>query len=330
MKRREFITLIGGAAAAWPLAAPAQPSVAIPLVGYLGAGTPEAQTYQVAAFRKGLSETSYIEGRNVAIEYRWEGSPFGQPARQAEMVAELVRRPVTVLVATNLNLAIAAKAVATATPIVFGATGDPVATGLVTSLNRPGGNITGITSLGGELAAKRLGLLHELVPQAARFAVLVDPITTFAKSTIEETQAAAFAIGRQVEAFTARSSPEIDAAFTAFPQKRSDALLVAPARLFDNRRVQLVTLAARDRMPVIFPEREFADAGGLMSYGANRVDHFRHVGIYVGRVLNGEKPADLPVMQPTKFELVINLQTARTLGINVPPTLLAQADEVIE
>jgi putative tryptophan/tyrosine transport system substrate-binding protein len=273
-----------------------------------------------------LSETGYVEGRNVAIEYRW-GHNQG---RNPEFAAELVRHRVSVIVSQSLNGALAAKAATTTVPIVFNAGGDPVATGLVASLNRPGGNVTGVSSLGGDLGAKRLGLLHELVPGAARFAVLVDPVTTFAMPTIAEAQAAAATIGLQVEAFTARTDREIDAAFASLVQWRADALVVAPAGLFESRRVQLTTLAAHRSVPAIYPSREFAEVGGLMSYGASWADRSRQVGIYTGRVLKGEKPADLPVMQPTKFELVINLQTARTVGIEVPPTLLAIANEVIE
>jgi putative ABC transport system substrate-binding protein len=328
MKRRDFITLLGGAAAAWPLATRAQ-QPALPVVGYLGATAAEAGAYTVTAFRKGLSEAGYTEGRNVIIDYRWEFEP-GDRAQQAEMVAELVRRPVTVIVAGSLNVALVAKAATSIIPIIFNATGDPVATGLVASLNRPGGNVTGVTNLGTELGPKRLGLLHDLVPQGTRFALLVDPVTTFAKSTSEETEAAAAVLGAQVETFNIRTNRDIDEAFAAMVQKRIDAVAVAQAGLFNNRRFQLTTLAVHRRMPTIYPYREFVQVGGLMSYGANRADQLRQVGLYSGRVLKGEKPSDLPVVQPTKFELVINLQTAHTLGIEFPPRLLALADEVIE
>jgi putative ABC transport system substrate-binding protein len=325
LKRRDFITLVGGAAAAWPVAARAQQS-GLPVVGYLSASVPEAVANQVAAFRKGLSEAGYVEGRNVAIEYRWGNNQRRSP----EFMAELVLRRVSVIVADTLNGALAAKAATTTIPIVFNANGDPVATGLVASFKRPGGNVTGVSSLSGELGAKRLGLLHELVPRATRIAVLVNPATTFANPTIAEAQAAAAAIGVQIEAFTASTNREIDAASASLLQWRAEALVVAQAALFENRRVQLTTLAAHRSVPAIYCVREFVEAGGLMSYGANWADQFRQVGLYTGRILKGEKPADLPVMQPTKFEFVINLQTARTLGIEVPPKLLALADEVVE
>jgi putative ABC transport system substrate-binding protein len=326
MKRRKFITLLGSAAAAFPLAAHAQ-QPAMPVVGYLDSFAPETSAPLVAAFRKGLSETGYNEDRNVAIQFR---SSHNQPARSAELAAELVRLRVSVIVTSSLNGALRAKAATATIPIVFFAAGNPVETSLVASLNRPGGNVTGVAGMGGELGTKQLGLLHELVPRAERFAVLVDPITTFAKPTIEKTQAAASAIGRQIEAFTARTDQEIDAAFASLVQRRADALLVANAALFENRRVQLITLAAHHRVPAIYPTREFVEAGGLMSYGAKQADQFRQVGIYTGRVLKGEKPADLPVMQPIKFEFVINLKAAKALDLTVPPALLAIADEVIE
>jgi putative ABC transport system substrate-binding protein len=325
MRRRRFLALLGGSMVVAPTIAQAQ-QPAVPVVGYISFGTPEAGAGRVAAFHKGLSTSGYTEGRNVAVEYRW-GRNQG---RSAEFATELVRRRVNVIVTDSLNAALATKSVTTTIPIAFVAGGDPVATGLVASLNRPGGNITGVSSLGGELGGKRLGLLRELVPKAARVAVLVDPVTTFAEATVASARAAAPALGLQVEGFTARSSRDIDAAFANIGQWRADALLVAQAGLFEVRRVQLATLAAHRSVPAIYAEREIAEVGGLMSYGAIWADQFRQVGIYTGRILKGEKPADLPVMQPTKFEFVINLQTARTLGIEVPPTLLALADEVIE
>jgi len=329
LRRREFITLLSGAVAAWPIAARAQ-QAAMPVVMFITPGTPESRAQDLAGFRKGLSEMGYVEGRNLVVDYRL-GVTTGQLVeRQAELAAELVRSRVNVIVVANLNSALAVKAATTRIPIVFNAGGDPVATGLVASLNRPGGNVTGISSLTAALATKRLGLLHELVPRVARVAVLVDPITVFAESTIAETRAAAAAIGVQVEPFTARTNHEIDAAFAGIVEKRAEALLVAPGALFINRRVQIASLAMRHAVPVIYDGREFAEVGGLLTYGSRAVDRFRQVGIYAGRILKGERPADLPVVQPTKFEFVINLQTARTLGIEVPPTLLAQADEVIE
>jgi putative ABC transport system substrate-binding protein len=325
VKRREFITLLSSAAAAWPIAAHAQQS-AIPVVGYIGSNTPEVDASRVAAFHQGLSETGYVEGRNVAMEYRWSNNQ----GRNPELAAELVRRRVSIIVTQTLNGALAAKAATTTLPIVFVAGGDPVATGLVASLSQPGGNVTGPSTLGGELGAKRLGLLRELIPGAKRVAVLVNPVTTFARPTIAEAQAAAVALGLQVEGFTAETNREIDAAFADLIQWRADALVVALASVFERRRVQLTTLAAHRSMAAIYPSREFVEAGGLMSYGANWADQQRQVGVYTGRILKGEKPADLPVMQPTRFEFIINLQTARTFGLTVPPTLLATADEVIE
>jgi putative ABC transport system substrate-binding protein len=328
MKRREFITLLGGTAAAWPLAAYAQ-QLAMPVVGYLDPGTPESSAHLVAAFRKGLGEAGYVEGRNVAIEFRW-GNNDSDLARRRELAAELVRRRVSLVVAGSNGTAAMVKAATATIPIVFRGGGDPVSDGLVASLNRPGGNVTGITNIGGELGAKRVGILHELVPGAARFAVLVQPDTPFANTTIMDIQAAGAAIGRQIEVLPARTSGEIDTAFARLVQMRTDALLVSNSALFDGRRVQLSTLASHNRMPTLYPAREHADAGGLMSYGADNADQLRQAGIYAGRILKGEKPADLPVMQPTKFEFVINLQTAKTLALTIPPTLLALADAVIE
>jgi putative ABC transport system substrate-binding protein len=327
MKRREFITLLGGAAVAWPFTARAQ-QPAMPVIGYLHGGDAESGTPDAAAFREGLSEFGFVEGRNVAIEYRWAHNEFDQ---LPGLAADLVRRRVAIIAAGGGTAApLAAKAATTTIPIVFGIGGDPVKFGLITSFNRPGGNITGISFLTDELVPKRVGLLHELVPGAVRFALLVNPNSPNTKTVTTDAQAAASAIGRQIEVLTASTSREIDLAFASLVQKRADALLVAPGILFANRRVQLVTLAVRDRVPAIYFDRQFTQAGGLMSYGANISDVQRQVGIYTGRVLKGEKPADMPVMQPTKFEFVINLQTARTLGIAIPTTLLARADEVIE
>ena len=327
MQRREFITLLGASAAAWPIAVRAQ-QAAMPVIGYLNPGSPEISPHLVAAFRKGLGEAGYVEGRNVAIEFRWSQN---ENDRLPELAADLVRRRVAVIAAPGSTpAALAAKAATTTIPIVFGGGAAPVQVGLVASLNRPGGNLTGVTSMSGEIGAKRLGLLHELLPRAARFAVLVNPNNPIVETMTTDLQAATVAIGRQIDILTASTNREIDMAFATLVQKRADALLVTPDTFFINRRVQLVTLAARDRVPAIYWQREFAEAGGLMSYGPNFLDQYRQVGIYTGRVLKGEKPADLPVMQPTKFEFVINLQTAKLLGITVPPTLLALADEVIE
>jgi putative tryptophan/tyrosine transport system substrate-binding protein len=327
LHRREFITWVGGAAAAWPLAAYAQ-QPAMPVIGYLYAGSPEATATFVAAFGKGLSEAGYIEGRNVAIEYRWARNDMD---RLPELVGDLVRRRVTAIVTPgSIPAARAAKVATESIPIVFSTGGDPVQAGLVSSLNRPGGNVTGILSMNVELMAKRLGLMHELVPGAARFAVLVNPDSLAAESMITDLRAAASAIGQQVEILAARSNADIDAGYASLALKRIDALLVTPDPWFISRRVQLITQAMRHGVPAIFPFRADAEAGALASYGSNTLDEFRQLGIYAGRVLKGEKPADLPVMQATKFEFVINLQTARVLGLEIPPTLLARADEVIE
>src|SRR6516225_8589924 len=323
LKRRDFITLLGGAAA-WPLAARAQ--AAIPVIGYLDAGAPETSARLAAAFRKGLAETGYAEGRNVAIEYRWARNEYD---RLPEMASDLVRRQVIVIAAMGgTPTALAAKAATTTIPIVFGFGGDPVQTGLVASLNRPGGNITGVVTMNVELAAKRLGLLHELVPEATRFAVLVNASNSATVSLTRDALAAAAPAGWQIEFLAVSTNRDLSAAFASFA-KRVDAVMVAPELLFVSRRVQLLTLAARHAVPIIYPSREFAEAGGLMSYGSSFTDMHRQVGIYAGRILKGEKPADLPVMQPTTFEFVINLQTAQALDIDVPPTLLARADEVI-
>jgi putative tryptophan/tyrosine transport system substrate-binding protein len=326
MRRREFIALLGSAAATWPLAARAQ-QPAMPVIGYLDAGSPEPNAPLLAAFRKGLSETGYVEGRNVAIEYRWAQ---GQTDRLPELAADLVRGRVSVIVTGDgTGTALAAKAATATIPIVFMTGIDPVDSGLVAGLNRPGGNITGITHLNAQLEPKRLALLHELVPRAVRFAALVPSTPSPGGTVVTDLQAAASAIGAQIEFLAASTSREIDAAFASLEQKRAEALLISPAALID-RRVQILTLATRHGLPTIYAWRADAVAGGLMSYGIVITDQFRQTGIYAGRLLKGEKPADLPVMRPTKFELVINLQTARALGIEVPPSLLSIADEVIE
>jgi putative tryptophan/tyrosine transport system substrate-binding protein len=325
--RREFITLLGGAAAAWPLRARAQP--AMPVIGFLHSASAAAYEHLVAAFRKGLSEAGYSEGQNVAIEYRWSE---GQNERLPALAAELVHRQVAVIVTPGSTPAtLAAKAATRTIPIVSLSAVDPVKTGLVASLSRPGGNVTGVSDIGVELAAKRLGLLHELLPGATRFALLVNPDNPgITEAFITEAQMAASAIGRQIEVVTASTNGEIDRAFATLMNKRSDALLVSTDALFVTRRVQLVTLAARHAVPAMYFRREFAEVGGLMSYGSNLADQFRQNGIYAGRILKGEKPAEMPVQLPTKFEFVVNLQTAKTLGLDISPTLLARADEVIE
>jgi putative ABC transport system substrate-binding protein len=325
MKRREFITLVGGAAA-WPVAARGQ-QPGIPVVAYLVSGTPEANVDVVAAFRKGMSEAGFVEGRNVAVEYRWSNNV---PFRQTELAAKIVQRRVAVIATSTAAAALAAKAATASIPIVFFAGADAVQVGLVTNLTRPGGNLTGVNSMTTELGAKRLGLLHELLPRAMRFGVLVNSSVPGAESIIAASQAATATMGQPLEVLTANTIQAIDAAFSLAVEKRVDALMVSNAQLFSTRRVQLITHTVRHAIPTIFFDRSFAEVGGLMTYNASMTDQHRQVGIYVGRILKGEKPADLPVLQPTRFEFVINLQTARLLGIDVPPALLAIADAVIE
>jgi len=325
IRRREFITLLGGAAA-WPLAARAQQ--AMPVVGYLATGRPETNARFVAAFRKGLSETGYVEGRNVAIEYRWAHEDYD---RLPELASDLVRRGMSVIAATGGSLTVrAAKAASAKIPIVFGTGDDPVQAGFVSSLNRPGGNLTGVVTMNVELAAKRLGLLRELLPTATRFAVFLNPNNPAASSATREALADTSVTGGQIEFLTVSTTSDLNAAFASLVQKRTEALLITPDTLFVSRRVQLLTLAARHAVPTIYPSREFAEAGGLMSYGSSFTDMFRQAGAYTGRILQGAIPADLPVMRATTFEFIVNLQTAKALDIDVPPTLLARADEVIE
>jgi len=326
MRRRDFITLIGSATPAWPLAARAQQR--LPVIGFLHSGSPEPNAKRVAAFRKGLGETGYVEGQNVAIEFRWVND---QDDRLAELAADLVHSRVAVIATPgSTQAAVAAKAATATIPIVFYMGADPVALGLVASLSRPGGNVTGISNQDAELMAKRLALLRELAPQAVRRVVLVNRTSPLSEAVIKNLQASVATVGPQVEILNASTGREIDAAFANLSQKPGGALLVSPDALFFNRRAQILTLAARHALPTIYYDREFVDAGGLMSYGADRVITFQQAGIYTGRILKGEKPADLPIMQPTKFELVINLNTARALDIEPSSTLLALADEVIE
>ena len=326
MKRRQFITLLGGAAA-WPLAARAQQPV-MPVIGYLHIGSPEVLPDRLAAVRRGLSEVGFVEGRNIAIEYRWADN---QNDRLSELAADLIRRHVNIIVAPGgTRAALAAKGLTTTIPIVFSASVDPVQSGLVQSLNRPGGNVTGITDMATDVAGKQLELLHELLPGAVRFALLVNPSGASTEVTITEVQSAASAMGRQIEVLRVRTPGEIDTAFKTLKQKEADALLVSPNPLFSTRRVQLASLAIRHAVPTIHSQREFAESGGLMSYGSSFTDRERQLGVYAGRILKGEKPADLPVLRASKFEFVINLQTAKVIDLDVPPTLLARADEVIE
>jgi putative ABC transport system substrate-binding protein len=327
IRRREFIITLGGAAVAWPLAAPAQQSPAMPVIGFLNSQSPDAYAQRVRGFRQGLKDAGYVEGENVAIEYRWAEA---QVDRLPALAAELARRQIVVIVAANTPSALAAKAVTTTIPIVFNVAEDPVKLGLVASLARPGGNLTGINFFSGELAAKRLELLSELVPAAARIAVLANPTGPTAEPTLRDMKPAARAMGMQIKVLNASTSGEINAAFATFMHERADALFVNPDGLFTTRRVQLAHLTTRHAIPAIYWSREFPEVGGLMSYGSDQSDNYRQVGVYTGRILKGAKPADLPVVQSSKFELVINAETARMLGLTVPPMLLARADEVIE
>jgi ABC-type uncharacterized transport system substrate-binding protein len=327
MKRREFITLLGGAAAAWPLAARAQ-QPAMPVVGYLNFGSPESDAPRLTGLRRGLSQTGYVEGRNLVIEYRWAGN---QADRLPALAADLVQLRVAAIVSPGLVGTLAAKAATASIPIVFVVGVDPVQLGLVASLNRPGGNLTGFNNVTNELGAKGLALLHELVPGTETIGFLGNPNNpmTF-ELTTRDLLAAAPSVGLKVQILKASNDREIDAAFVSVAQARTGALLVANDFFFNNRIERLIELAARHAIPTMSTQREFVVAGGLIGYGTSLTEQYRQVGLYAGRILKGEKPADLPVMQATKLELIINLKTAKTLGLKVPDRLLALADEVIE
>ena len=325
--RRELLAALGGAAAAWPLAARAQ-QPAMPVVGFLHAGSSTPTAPYLAAFVQALAEAGYVENSNVAIEYRYAE---GQYDRLPLLAADLVRRQAAVIVAGPTTSAVrAAIAASSGTPIVFNVTDDPVKLGLVASLNRPGGNATGVNNFMSELVAKRLGLLRDLLPTAARFGALVNPNEATAEAFTKDCAVAAATLNVQVEIAHARDSREIEAAFATLVHNKADALMVAPDSFFASRNVQIVTLAARHAIPATYTVRAYVEHGGLMSYGPSVADTYRQLAVYAGRILKGDKPADLPVVQPTKLDLVINLPTARALGLDVPPTLLARADEVIE
>jgi ABC-type uncharacterized transport system substrate-binding protein len=327
MRRREFITLLGGAAAAWPLAARAQ-QPATPVVGFLGSTSPEAYARRLRAFRQALKETGYVEGQNVEVEYRWAEGHFD---RLPGLAADLVGHNVAVIIAAGAAATLAVKATATTIPIVFSIATDPVAEGLVANLNRPGGNLTGVISLNVEVGPKRLELLHEVVPSATSMALLVNPTNpSIAEPFSRDLQAAARVLRLQLHLLHASSESEIEAAFATLVKLRAGGLVITPDQLFLARSEQLATLTVRHAVPSVHLFREFAAAGGLMSYGSDEAEYYRLVGIYVGRILKGEKPSDLPVQQVTKVELIINLKTARMLGLTIPLPLLARADEVIE
>jgi putative tryptophan/tyrosine transport system substrate-binding protein len=327
VKRREFITFLGGAATAWPLAAGAQQPGKLPVLGFLSSGSPDAFAHRLRAFRQGLKDTGYVEGDNVEIVYRWAE---GQNDRLPTLAADLARRQVTVMTPFGSAATIAAKSATTTIPIVFAVDDDPVRLGLVASLARPDGNLTGLNFFATELVEKRLELLRELVPTAARVAVLVNPTYPNAEPTVRDVTTAAYARGLQIEVHNASTSQEINAVFASLARDRPGALFVSGDPLFVSRRIQMILLAARLAVPASYSGREFPDVGGLMSYGTNIAEAWRQTGAYAGRVLKGAKPAGLPVVRSSKFELVINAETARMLGLTVPPTLLATADEVIE
>jgi putative tryptophan/tyrosine transport system substrate-binding protein len=324
--RREFISLLGGGAAAWPLTARAQQQ-AMPVIGFLNASSLETNAERLRAFHRGLKETGYVEGDNVTVLYRWAE---GHLDRLPGLAADLAQRRLAVLATFGNAPALAAKGATTRVPVIFAVSEDPVRSGLVASLARPGGNLTGVSTLTIESAAKRLELLRELVPDAVKLAVLVDPAVPPTATTLREVEAVTSTMGVRTQVFNASNSAEINVALATLARERADALFVGPGFLFNSRRVQLVHLATFHKVPAAYSQRQFAEIGGLMSYGTSVTDTFRQIGLYAGRVLNGVKPADLPVEQSTKFELVINAETARMLGLEIRPMLLALADEVIE
>jgi len=325
-KRRQFITLLGGATVAWPLAARAEPT-AMPVIGFLSSASPGPYQPFLSAYHAGLKESGYIEGHNVAIEYRWA---LGEYARLPKMADDLIRAGVSIVAAAGTPAALAAHATTTSIPITFVVVDDPAKLGLVNSLSRPGGNATGVNFFIAELGSKQLGLLHELIPAAVRVGLLVNPTAPTTEPVTRDVMAAATAMGLQIDVVEAKNSPEIEAAFATLVRNRADALLVGPDALLLSRRVQIATLATRHAIPALYNVREYTEAGGLMSYGTIQTEAYRQFGVYTGKILKGAKPADLPVMQSTKFELVINLPTAPALGLEIPATLLARADEMIE
>jgi putative ABC transport system substrate-binding protein len=325
MKRRDFITLLGGAAAAWPIAAHAQ-QTGLPVIGYLNGASADLSEDRLRGFRQGLGDTGYVEGRNAAIEFRWAN---GQYDRLPAMAADLVRRNVAVIIATGVPVALAAKAATTTIPIVFSTAGDPVALGLIASLRRPGGNLTGVTNLSVEVGPKQLELLHEMVPAAMVVALLVNPSSPLAETT-SDLQAATSALGLELRVLPASNDREIDTAFASLAQLRAGALLIGSDAFFNTRTERLAALVVRHAIPAITGGRDFVAAGGLMGYGGSDSDFYRQIGVYAGRILKGDKPADLPVQQSSKVELFINLKAAKALGLAVPITLLGRADEVIE
>ena len=326
MRRRKFIALLGGSALVWPLAAQAQQRP-FPVIGFLNSGAPESFAPMLGAFLQGLREAGYVDGRNVAIEYRWAN---GQYDRLAALADDLVRRQVSVIAATSTPANLVAKAATSTIPIVFTTGGDPVQLGLVSSLSRPGGNVTGATQMTGEVAPKRIELAHDLFPQATTFGLLINPANPMAETVKRDSQAAALKLGLQLNVLHASTDVELDEAFRAFRETHVAALVIGTDAFFNNRLEQLAGLAARNSVPAVYEYHQFVAGGGLASYGGSILDSYRLAGGYVGRILKGEKPADLPVQQASKIELLINLKTAKTLGITVPPSVLNRADEVIE